>query len=120
MPIRGHHPHFDVHHDRPISVPFLNRRRGREERKEGVTIAARGGSRMTLDTALPARLKASGRLAHSRYSRRRRLSSQAGSLCDPIGRCLADPSNALAELGRSQVALSRGNSAESQSPERPA
>jgi hypothetical protein len=36
MPIRSRYPHFAVHHDRPISVSSLDRRRGREElsRKE--------------------------------------------------------------------------------------
>ncbi|KAF8850005.1 hypothetical protein BDZ45DRAFT_209022 [Acephala macrosclerotiorum] len=42
LPIRGHHLHFAVHHDRPISVSFLDRWRGREKpSKEAVTIEGR-------------------------------------------------------------------------------
>lgn len=31
LPLRGHHLHFAVHHDRPISVSFLDRWRGHEK-----------------------------------------------------------------------------------------
>jgi hypothetical protein len=31
LPLRGHHLHFVVHHDRPISVSFLDRWRGHEK-----------------------------------------------------------------------------------------
>jgi hypothetical protein len=69
MPIR-HHLHFAVHHDRSISVSFLDRQRGHEKlNKEAVTIKRR--SRMTSDTTVSAHPKASGRLAPiPGYSRR--------------------------------------------------
>jgi len=35
MPIRGHHLHFAVHHDRPISVSSLDCRRRREKLSRG-------------------------------------------------------------------------------------
>jgi len=42
LSIRGHHLHFAVHHDRPISASFLDRRRGREKlNKESGTIEGR-------------------------------------------------------------------------------
>jgi hypothetical protein len=64
MPIRSHYPHFAVHHDRPISVSSLDRRRGRENlsRKERRSSYEEGGC-MTSDIALSGRPKASGRLA---------------------------------------------------------
>jgi hypothetical protein len=31
MPIRSRYPYFAIYHDRPISVLFLDRRRGREK-----------------------------------------------------------------------------------------
>jgi hypothetical protein len=45
MPIRGHCLHFAVHHDRPISVFFLDRWQGREKlSREAVTIEGRSKS----------------------------------------------------------------------------
>jgi hypothetical protein len=42
LPIRGYHLHFAVHHDRPISLSFLDRWRGREQlSKEAATIERR-------------------------------------------------------------------------------
>jgi hypothetical protein len=42
MPIRSNYLYFAVHYDRPISVSFLDRRRGREKlNKEVGTIGGR-------------------------------------------------------------------------------
>ena len=44
MPVLRYILKFVIHHDQPITVSFLDRRRGREKlSKEGVTIAAREG-----------------------------------------------------------------------------
>jgi hypothetical protein len=93
MPIRGHHLHFAVYHDRPISVSSLDRRRRREKLSRGGRSDDRSKERgcMTSDIAASARLQASGRLAHPRYSRRWRLSSHVGSCRAAIGRSSADP-----------------------------
>jgi len=63
MPIHSRYPHFAVHHDRPISVSSLDRRRGREKlsRKERRSSYEEGGC-MTSDITLSARPRASGRL----------------------------------------------------------
>jgi len=53
LPVRSHYPHFAIHHDRPILIPSLNRRRRREKlSREGVMIAARWGGGVVGDLGL--------------------------------------------------------------------
>jgi len=69
MPIRNHYPHFAVHHDRPISVSSLDRRRGREKlsRKERRSSYEEGGAWLRILPSPPVRsFRQTGRLAHSR------------------------------------------------------
>ena len=87
--------HFAVHHDRPISVSSLDRRRGREKlsRKERRSSYKEGGC-MTSDIALSARPRASGRLVDwhilQAFPVARRLSCQFCSWRGPIGGSSAD------------------------------
>jgi len=95
MPIRSRYPHFAAHHDRPISVSSLDRRRGREKlsRKERRSSYKEGGC-MTSDIALSARPRASGRLVDwhilQAFPVARRLSCQFCSWRGPIGGSSAD------------------------------
>ena len=66
---------------------------------------------MTSDTTASAHPKASGRLAHPRYSRRWRLSSHVGSCHDLIGRSSADLSNAPCEASYDPVVSNQSRAA---------
>jgi hypothetical protein len=87
MHTRGHHPHCAVHHDRPISVSSLDRRRRREKLRKEMTIAARegvAGSRKPFYPPPTCMLQTD--LYIPNLSIVRRLSFQACNCRDPIGR----------------------------------
>jgi hypothetical protein len=69
--------------------------------------------RITSDTTASAHPKASGGLAHPRYSRRWRLSSHVGSCRDPIGISSAGLSNAPCRASYDPVVSNQPRSAQS-------
>jgi hypothetical protein len=95
MPIRSRYPHFAAHHDRPISILSLDRRRGREKlsRKERRSSYKEGGC-MTSDIALSACPRAPSKLVNwhifQAFPVARRLSCQFCSWRGPIGGSSAD------------------------------
>jgi hypothetical protein len=93
MPIRSYYTHFTVHHDRPISVSSLDRRRGREKLRGGRSDdrSTRGGLH---DLGYcPARLSEGFRQTGTFevFPVVRRLSCKSCSWRGPISRSSADP-----------------------------
>ncbi|MAD84692.1 MAG: hypothetical protein CL912_17165 [Deltaproteobacteria bacterium] len=95
MPIRSRYPHFAVHHDRPISVSSLDRRRGREKlsRKERGSSYEEGVHDFGYCPLRPSEgFRQTGRLAHSRS-----FLSSGVSAANPVAGAvqLADPQQIL-------------------------
>jgi len=99
MPIRSNQLHFAVHYDQPISVYFLDRRRGRESWTRRQGRSQREGCRMTSKTTISAHPKALDKFAYPRYSRHWRLSSYASNCRDPIGISSIDANKATLPWG---------------------